>query len=148
MRFDRESGIYLKSGILDGHTAATLAKGMADEFRENDFLPVDGFSTLIRIPPLCRALRRQLQDRELLLLGPISAHGLCTTDLPRESDRHSGLSPISPAEALPSGNSRNGILQHPCPCQPGPRLAHLCRLQVDQTASANQSPLRHFRKMR
>jgi hypothetical protein len=36
--------IDLKSGILDGHTAAMLLmKGMADEFRENDLLSVDGF---------------------------------------------------------------------------------------------------------
>src|SRR5258708_13216415 len=58
----------------------------------------DGSSAHSRVSQVCAALRRQLPGAEFFLLGPVSLHGVCPVDLPRESARHSCL----PALARPA----------------------------------------------
>lgn len=50
-----------------------------------DFLPAREFRSMRG------ALSRQLQSEELLMLGPVSLHGLRAIDVPRESTRYRGL---------------------------------------------------------
>ncbi len=69
--------IDLKIFSGGGHTSASLQKEMADELWSYHVLPVDGLRSCSRFPTVRKALQRQLQDQELLLLGPVPLHGLC-----------------------------------------------------------------------
>src|SRR4029450_13996783 len=64
--------IDLKSNPFQHHPCASLRKEMADEFRKDGVLSADGFSTFIRVSPLCRSLPGQLQSEELFMLGSVS----------------------------------------------------------------------------
>ena len=44
------------------------------------------------VPQVCGALSRQLQGQSVFVLGSVFVHGLCATNLSRESARHRGLS--------------------------------------------------------
>ena len=52
------------------------------------FFSADGLFTNIRIPQVRASLSRQLPCAQLLVLGSIPLHSLCTTNLPREFTRH------------------------------------------------------------
>src|SRR6266436_8398113 len=54
------------------------------------------------IRPVCGALSRQLQGQSVFVLGSVSVHGLCATNLSRESARHRRL----------SGRARSDQLYH------------------------------------
>src|SRR6266496_2663056 len=70
--------IDLKSNPFQDHPCASLRKEMAEEFRKDGVLSADGFSTFIRVSPLCRSLPGQLQSEELFMLGSVSVFGLCS----------------------------------------------------------------------
>ena len=74
-----------------------------------------------------KSLQRQLENKEFFMLGSISLHGLCPTDLPGESSGHPGMSSCIPAKALSYGLSRQGLTKHSGTCQPGKRWANICR---------------------
>src|SRR3989338_10277035 len=78
--------------------------------------------------PMCRPLRRGTQGQTLLLSRPVSVHGVCATDLSRESTRHRSLPAQPVRQTLPYGLSQHGVAQHAGQCQCSSRLAHLCRL--------------------
>src|SRR5260370_13825817 len=60
----------------------------------------DGSSAHSRVSQVCAALRRQLPGAEFFLLGPVSLHGVCPVDLPRESARHCCLPSLARAADL------------------------------------------------
>jgi hypothetical protein len=120
--------IDLKSKTLQSHTSASPRKEMANEFRKDGVLSTDGLSALIRIPPLCGSLSRQLQSEKLFMLGPVSIDGLCSAHLSRKSQRHRDLFESCGRKALPHGHSRQGLSQHPGSRQRGARLENLPRL--------------------
>src|SRR3990172_1403076 len=82
-------------------------------------------------PPLCRPIQRGTQGQTFLLSRPVYVHGVCATDLPRESSRHPSLSAQPVRQALPYGLSQHGIAQHVGQCECSSRLAHLCRLRTE-----------------
>jgi hypothetical protein len=102
----------------------------ADEFWQIDLCTTDGLSSLQSVSPLRRTLSRRLQTQELFLLGPISLHGLCATNLSRESPRYRSLPARATDQTLPSRHSRPSLAQHLGPCELGARLAHLRRLRA------------------
>jgi hypothetical protein len=118
------------------HTPEVLPRGIADEFRENDFCSADGFYTDIRISKVPRALRRQFQSQELLLLGSVPHNGFCPTGLSREFD----------------GSRISGFLQA-IPYSPVRRLLHhqsekTIRLQATSFNACRQDPRREIRTSR
>jgi len=48
------------------------------------------------VPQVCGALWRQLQGQSVFVLGSVFVHGLCATNLSRESARHRRLSSRAP----------------------------------------------------
>jgi hypothetical protein len=120
--------IDLNSISAQCHTSASPRKEIADERWSDDLLSTDGLVAETRLSQLCRSLQRQLQDQELLVLGPVSAHGLRPAHLPGEPAGHPGLSAVGQSETLSHGHSREGLPQHVGPCQSGTRLADLRRL--------------------
>jgi len=117
--------IDLKSNPFQHHPCASLRKEMADEFRKDGVLSADGFSTFIRVSPLCRSLPGQLQSEELFMLGSVSVFGLCSAHLSRKSARHRDLSESRRRKTLPHGHSRQGFSQHSGSRQRGTRLENL-----------------------
>ncbi len=63
--------IDLKLISGEGHSSASCQKEMADELWSNHVLPIDGLCAYPRFSPMRKTLQRQLQDQELLLLGPV-----------------------------------------------------------------------------
>src|SRR5512136_1029739 len=121
--------IDLNSDFPKCHTSAPSQKEMADECRSDNFLSIDGFPPFPRVSPMRRTLPRQLQDPELLMLGPVSLLGFCPAHLPRKPQRHPGLPQGSPEETLPHGHPQQGLSQHSRPCQSSAPLANLCRFR-------------------
>jgi len=104
--------IDLNLGVPMSHTSVTTRKEMADEPGENTFFAIDGFFADLRISPVRRALRRQLQDQEFFLLGSVSLHGFCPTYIQGEFARYSGL-PASGADQIISyEHPRQSVPQH------------------------------------
>lgn len=100
---------------------------MADEFWKNNICSDHGLLAHLRIPAMRRTICRELQSQKLFLLGSISEHGICSTDLQRKPAGHSSLSSCNKTEDLSHGHSGKGISQYTGPCQPDKRLAHICR---------------------
>src|SRR3990172_12820832 len=73
------------------HPSAKPQKEVAHEHRKNCLCTSNGSSALTRVPSLCRGVSGRLQDPAFLLVGSISLHGLCPTDVPRKFERHRGL---------------------------------------------------------
>jgi len=61
---------------------------------------------------VCKTLQRQLQDQELLLLGPIPLHGLCPVDVPGKPAGHPGLFAGSTDQAVSPGHPGQGFEEH------------------------------------
>jgi hypothetical protein len=101
--------IDLKSAGRKWEVPSDLKEERAHKFRENYFLAADGFSLPLRVSSVRAAVQRQLQNQELLLLGSVSVHGLCSADLSRESARHPGLPASNPLKALSCGHSRQSV---------------------------------------
>src|SRR5712692_1364246 len=122
--------IDLNLELIQTHTSVALRKEPTNEFRQNDLRSVNGLCPLlIRISPLRGALSRQLQNHELLLLGSVSQHGVCPTDLSRESQRHRSVLASSSGQALSHGHSEPDLSKYLGPCQSGPRLENQCRVR-------------------
>src|SRR5437867_1148832 len=123
-----------------------LRKERADECWQIDLLTTDGLSSDVRVSPMRRTLSRQLQTPELLLLGPVSVHGLRAANLSREPARHRGLSARESNQALSLGHSRSRFAQHSGQRQLGARLAYLRRLcPIADQDGAGALPQRRLR---
>src|SRR3972149_11711883 len=70
------------------------------------FFSTDAVDPSPTIPTMRRALSRHGQGPGFQLLGSVSVHGLCATDLSRKSARHRSLFAFARFPALPLGNSR------------------------------------------
>jgi len=104
--------IDLKIFSEEGHTSASLQKEMADELWSNHVLPIDGLCTYPRFSPMRETLQRQLQDQELLLLGPVPLHGLCPADLPGKPERYTGMSESGTDQAVSPWHPGQGFKEH------------------------------------
>src|SRR5450756_442200 len=123
--------IDLKKNGSRCHPSTSRQKEMAYEFREDGVCPTDGFSPPVRIPQMCGSVPGQLQGQELFLLGPVPLHGFCATDLPGKLAGYRSLPSGSPAQTVPSRNTRQGLPEYPGQRQPGAGLAYLCRFCPD-----------------
>src|SRR3990167_4818537 len=139
--------IDLNLELIQTHTSVALRKEPKNEFRQNDLRSTDGLCFLLRISPLRTALSRQLQNQELFLLGAVSHHGVCPTDLSRESQRYRSVSASPTRQALSHGHSQSDFSQYPGPRQSGPRLENLRRLcTCAHPIGARPLPQRTFRR--
>src|SRR6267143_1523508 len=113
-----------------------MRKEMADECWQIDLLTTNGLSSCVRISAVRRTLSGRLQAQEFLLLGPVSLHGLCPTNLSRKFARYRSLSARQSNQALPHGNPWSCLTQYIGECQLSARLAYLFRLRssADQTS--------------
>jgi len=116
----------LKSKLLNGHTPGTPKKETANESRKDYFLSDHGFYTHVRISEVRGALRWQLQDKELHLLGSISLHGICSTDIPGKPQRYPGMLKSSAEETLSHGHPWQGLSEYSRERQSGKGLENLC----------------------
>src|SRR3990167_8166523 len=110
------------------HTSATMRKEVAYEYRQNRFCSVDGFYSILRVSAMRRALSWQLQGKNLLLLGSVPVHVLCTTDLSGKSQGYRGMPASSENQTLSHGYSWQNLPKHTCSCQRDSRLENLRRL--------------------
>jgi len=138
-------------GVIDlkmfsgrGHTSAFRQKEMADELRSNYILPIDGLCPHARIQAMRKTLQRQLQDKELHLLGSVSLYGLCPADLPGESERYPGMLAGITDQVVSLGHPRQGIKKYLGQRQPGKRLEDLCRLCPDHDSQSKKALYRRF----
>jgi len=124
------SFIDLKFCYPECHSPASRPQEMDSyEFRENNFFSGNGLYPHLRISPMRRTIQRQLQGHTLLMLGPVSLHGVCPTDLPGKPERYSSLSPGNPAQTLSHGHTWKSLPKYPGQCQPGAGLANLRRFR-------------------
>src|SRR5215211_4990869 len=63
-------------------------KELVNEWRQIDLLSIDGLPPLDPVSGMRRTLSWRLQTQEILLLGPISLHGLGPANISRELARH------------------------------------------------------------
>ena len=109
------------------HTSGLSRKEAVHEHRQDGFCATDGFYPHVRIQQMCKPLQRQLQGKNLFMLGPIPLHGIRTAYLPGRPAGHRGLPPCSPTKTVPYRNTGEGIEKHTCKCQSGKRLANIWR---------------------
>ena len=121
--------IDLKYFYPECHSLALNGEVMADEFWKNDICADHGLFADIRIPAMRRTIYRKFQSQKLFMLGSISDHGLCATDVQRKPARYSGLPSCSQTEDLSHGHLRKDFPQYTGPCQSDKRLAHLRRFR-------------------
>src|SRR5690606_19203568 len=110
------------------HSLALKGEEMANEFRKNNIFSDHGLSANVRVPAVRRTIFGKLQNQELLLLGSISEHGICSTNLQGKSAGYSGVPACSQTKNLSHGHSREDLPQYIGPRQSDKRLAYLCRL--------------------
>src|ERR1017187_5738153 len=108
-----------------------------DATAENDFYAAHGLDSSADFPPDRDPSSRRLQSAELLLLGSISLPCLRAVDLSREPAGHRSLPALALLPALPIGDSRRGVAQHPGPRQ---RASALADVRRSGRASHRQSP--------
>jgi hypothetical protein len=97
------------------HTSATMQKDVAYEYRQDLFCSVDRFYSILRVSAMCRVLLSwQLQSKNLLLLGLIPVHALCTTDLLGKSQGYRGMPASSESQTLSHGDSWQNLPKHTC----------------------------------
>ena len=119
----------LNSESQIGDTFAFERKEIAYEYRKNHFLSTDGLSTKLRISKMRGVLSRQLQSQKFFMLGPVSLHGFCATDLSGESSGYPGMPSCDPRKIISYGHPRQSVTQHSGQCQQRSGLAHLRRFR-------------------
>lgn len=80
-----------------------------NEFWADCFFSTNGVCTGAGVSKVRRALSWQLQGEELFLLGSVSMHGFCATDLSGKLARYRGLLARIGRQTLPHGYSRPGV---------------------------------------
>src|ERR1700758_2336446 len=94
---------------------------------KNYFFTSYRFHPSAAVPQVCGALSWQLQGQSVFVLGSVFVHGLCATNLSRESARHRRLSDRALRSTLPSGLPQPCLSQYVGRCQRNTRLAYLRR---------------------
>src|ERR1035437_6448907 len=118
------------STACDAMLAPNQPIGVSDAFGEIDICAAHGTPSGEDLGAMRGALSGQPQDPELHLSGSISVHGVCATELSRESAGHRSLLALADTDALPHGYPRSGLAQYAGQCERHPRLADLCRLRA------------------
>ena len=95
--------------------------------RKNYFFASYRIHPSAAVRPVCGALSRQLQGQSVFVLGSVFVHGLCATNLSRESALHRGLSSRALRSTIPSRLPQPCLSQYIGRCQRSARLAHLRR---------------------
>ena len=78
-----------------------------------DFLPTYEFHQCVQ------RYNGNYKIKRLFLLGPVSLHGLCSTDLSGKPARYRSLSALGSTETLSHGHPGQRLTQYPGPCQRG-----------------------------
>src|ERR1035441_10605969 len=109
------------STACDAMLAPNQPIGVSDAFGEIDICAAHGTPSGEDLGAMRGALSGQPQDPELHLSGSISVHGVCATELSRESAGHRSLLALADREALPHGYPRSGLAQYAGQCERHPR---------------------------
>src|SRR5213594_1978877 len=107
----------------------TLFEESSCESRTNCFCPDHGVYLPRRLPSLRAKIRRQPKHTATVVLGSISCHGICSTDLPSQSAGYRSLPGSTTEQALPLWFSRLCQTLHTGGRQRAARLENLCRFR-------------------
>src|SRR6184192_243768 len=117
---------------LSGLTLSRFtSKEETREPRTNRICSTHQLSFAQRIQSLRRSLRRPQARATVLMLGPISDHGFCPINLPREFARHRSVSASPRPQALSLWLSWSHQAFYVGRCQRDSRLENLCRLRPE-----------------
>jgi len=105
--------IYLKIFPQVCQSPSSINEEAAHEFRENDLCPIDGLCPHIRVPKMRRSIQRQSQGDHLLLLGPVSLHGIRPTHLSGKPQGYPSLPAGNPVQTLSFGHPGKSLPQYP-----------------------------------
>ena len=95
--------------------------------RQTCLLASSRLSSFVHVSPMRRALPRRSQNKEFHLPRPVSRHGFCAVDLPRELARHRSLPTRTRPKALSHGHPQPDFTKHSLQCQQSPGLENLRR---------------------
>src|SRR5664279_1997818 len=116
----------LKMETTDSHTSAPKWKETQYEYRQNHFLSAYGFHSSLRISEVRGQIQRQLQGKDIFMLGSISMYGFCTTYISGEPQRYTGMFTGGTYKALSHGHSRQCFKKYSGKCKSGTGLENLC----------------------
>ncbi len=71
-----------------------------DEFRKNGLCSTDSASAALRVQSMRPSPSRQLQGQKFFMHGPVSLHGVCSTNLSRKPAGHRNVSQLPSIKAL------------------------------------------------
>ncbi len=120
----------LNAGVYFSHVFERLQEGVTNVFRKNGFCSSHGIPADVRIPKMCSALSRQLQNQRVFLPGSVFLHGLCSNNLPPKFARYCNLPESDEQQTLSYGHQVSSVPQYFIKRQQYKRLAHLCRLRT------------------
>ncbi len=107
-----------------------VTAGVVDVHGQAGFRAADGAPAAAHVSSLRRALPGRAQGQELLVPRSVPVHGLRVADLSREPARHRSLPASAGQQALSSGDSQPGRVQHARRRPRAPRLAAVRRLRT------------------
>ena len=116
--------------IYYGHFSFIKMKGVANEYRKNNFCSTYGIPSHVRVSQVCSKISWQLQNKKFFLSGPISLHGLCSIDLSRKSPRHRSMSAFSKNKTISHGHSRKSLSQYLGRCKRKQKLANIYIMRI------------------
>jgi len=120
-----------KSAITNGLIRCTFAhKGLADEYRPNNFLANHGLHSQASFQSMRPSLSRQSPRAEIFVLRSIPVHGFRTTDV-QITSRHRNLPACDEAKTVPCGLPRQHRQEYAGRCQRKTPVADICRLRTD-----------------
>src|SRR5215210_8756546 len=91
--------------------SATSPEWRRHEQRTIALRAIDRSPAESRVPEVRPALSRESSRATVLLLGPVSLHGVCAADLSRESARYRRVPALAGSSALSPRDSRHGLAQ-------------------------------------
>src|SRR5512139_739432 len=97
--------IDLKSVLPVCHLPGDTRKEMVHVLWQTDIFSGNGLHAHAHVPLLRRTISRRQQCQKLHLPRPVFLHGLCSTDVSRESPRYRSVSSCTTAEVVPYGDS-------------------------------------------
>ncbi len=83
--------------------------GYTDVYRTINFRAGYGLHADTYFSSLREQISRRLRCEKVFLSRPISLHGLCSSDLPRESSRHRSLFTFPKNKTVPHGLPEHGV---------------------------------------
>ena len=114
------------------HFLAIPAQGAANVHRTNNLFATYRFPTTRRFSSMRATIQRRPQNQNILMLRPISRHGLRTINQPRIASRHRSVSANIWLKTLSRWiPQQTNFSQHFGQRQPDTALADLCRLRTN-----------------